>query len=119
MSEEKYMDEFARNEQENVAGSRSHWDIHLANELGIPTTRKSWKSDDRVVVSDPNANRKPSKLDMVPWREYSDTVLPRWKIDIIERQQAISNQPTAPSYSDILKQLAEQALANNKKSRSI
>ncbi|CAD9228026.1 hypothetical protein BCEN4_740136 [Burkholderia cenocepacia] len=114
MSEEKYMDEFARNEQENMAASRSHWDIALADELGIPTTRKSWKSDDRVVVSMPQ--RQKTKLDIVPWR---DSFLPQWKVDLIEREAAKANSSGSQSYSEIMKQLAEQGLANSKKGRTV
>ncbi|WP_175888112.1 hypothetical protein [Burkholderia contaminans] len=86
MAKEKYMDEFTRDEQERVAGSNSHWDIFVANEAGMPTKRTTWKKQEVVVVEDPNAGRQPSKLDMVPLGEYSDTVLPRWKIDIIQEQ---------------------------------
>lgn len=117
MSEERYMDEFARNEQENMAASRSHWDIALADELGIPTTRKSWKSDDRVVVSMPQ--RQKTKLDIVPWR---DSFLPQWKVDIIERETARANSNTPSPYDQMMKKLAQetkekqaQAIANNLK----
>lgn len=100
------MDEFTRDEQERMEGIRSHWDILLANELGIPTVRKSWKTNDRVVVEDPNAGRQKTKLDMVPLAEYSDTVLPQWKIDIIHEQnkpitkaQSLSNDIEAENFS--------------------
>lgn len=88
MAKEKYMDEFTRDEKERVEGSRSHWDGALADEIGIPTVRKSWKSDDRVVVNDPNVGRQSSALDMVPLSVsvLSNTFLPRWKVELIEEQ---------------------------------
>ncbi|MBY4717558.1 hypothetical protein [Ralstonia mannitolilytica] len=88
MAKEEYMDEFERDQQERIAGSNSHWDGALADEIGIPTVRKSWKSDDRVVVNDPNAGRQPSALDMVPLSVsvLSNTFLPRWKVELIEEQ---------------------------------
>lgn len=56
MSEKKHMDEFARNEQENMAAARSHWDDALAAELGIPTVRTTWKKQERVVVRNPSTH---------------------------------------------------------------
>lgn len=88
MAKEKYMDEFTRDEQERMEGARSHWDGALADEIGIPTVRKSQKSDDTVVVHDPNSGRQPSPLDMVPLSVgvISNTFLPRWKVELIEEQ---------------------------------
>ncbi|KAB0640639.1 hypothetical protein F7R25_03855 [Burkholderia stagnalis] len=113
MSEEKYMDEFARNEQENMAASRSHWDVALANELGIPTTIKSWKSNDRVIVSSPQKQK--TKMDIVPWR---DSFLPQWKVDLIEKE--------ASMYDNMMKKLAQEhrekqakAIENNLKGSTL
>ncbi|WP_143279621.1 hypothetical protein [Burkholderia cenocepacia] len=88
MAKEKYMDEFTRDEQERMEAIRKPSDMFVAALNGIPTVMKSWKSDDRIVVHDPNAGRQPSPLDMVPLSVsvLSNTFLPRWKVELIEEQ---------------------------------